>query len=149
MSNSSLIEKLDKATDKAVSIAISRGIPLTVAKKSTLIGNTIVQKNRKGFYDIKTLDNNIIFSDISVFDVAVIISQRYNSGEKSIIKRVLALEEKYFKYHSDMIYYLNSLRGAVKHNDKERIAILEDKFQVAEMLAKKIRDDISIFKRTK
>lgn len=149
MDKSALIEKLDRATDRAVSVAIVRGIPLPVAKKSSLIGSTLVEKNSKGMYNVSTFDGTIIFEDILVFDVAVIVAQRYNSGEMSTIKKVLALEEKYAKYHSDMVNYLHCLKLAKRRNDVERMAILEDKFQTSEIHAKSIRDSISIFKRTK
>lgn len=149
MSKSALLEKLDKATDRALSVALSRGYPLSVNKKSTLIGSTVIQKNKKGFYDICTVSGLTLYKDISVFDVAIIISQRYNSGELSVIKKVLWLEEQYTKHHSDMVHYLHSLKNAKKKNDFERMAILEDRFQVSEIQAKHFRDNISIFKRTK
>jgi len=149
MNKTLLIEKLDRATDKAVSVAIVRGIPLPVAKRSTLIGNILVEKNKKGFYNVTSFDGRILFEDILVFDVAVIVAQRYNDGEMSTIKKVLALEEKYAKHHADMVNYLHCLKSAKKQNDAERMAILEDKFQVSEIHAKSIRDSISIFKRTK
>jgi hypothetical protein len=145
----SLLDKLDKATDRAASFAINRGYPIRISKKSTLIGNTSVEKNAEGLYDVISPNNTVIYENISVFDVAVIIAQRYNSGETSTIKKVLALEEKYEKHHTDMIHYLNCLKGATKKHDRERMAILEDKFQTAEMLAKNARDGISIFKRIK
>jgi len=149
MDKTALIDKLDRATDKAVSVALVRGIPLTVSKKSTMIGTTLIRKNIKGFYDVLTLDGKVLYEDISVFDVAVIVAQRHNSGETGTIRKVLYLEQKYSKYRSDMLTYLHCLKGAKKKNDIERMAILEDKFQVSEMLAKNVRDHISIFKRTK
>lgn len=149
MTRESLIEKLDKATDKAVTVALVRGIPLPVSNKSTLIGNILVEKNIKGLYNVITLDGKELFKDIVVFDVAVIIAQRYNSGEMSTIKKVLMLEEKYAKYHADMVNYLHCLKAARKRHDYERMAILEDKFQSSEIYAKDIRDSISVFKRTK
>lgn len=149
MNSHPLILKLDRATDRAISIALSRGIPLRVAKKTALIGNIVVRKNKKTMYDIVTLDGNTLFQNIYVFDVAVIVAQRYNAGETSVIKKVLSLEEKYSKYHTDMIHYLHCLKLAKKRNDTERMAILEDKFQISETMAKNIKDIISIFKRTK
>lgn len=61
----------------------------------------------------------------------------------------MALEEKFSKHHTDMLHYLNCLKGAKKNRDLERMAILEDKFQVSEMLAKQARDSILNFKRLK
>lgn len=149
MDKSALIDKLDRATDRAVSVALVRGLPLNITKKSTMIGATIVEKNDNGFYDIRAMDGTILYENISVFDVAVIVAQRHNAGESSAIKKVLALEERYAKYHSDMLHYIHCLKGAKKKHDLERMAILEDKFQVSEMMAKSVRDHISIFKRTK
>ena len=149
MDRSVLIDKLDRATERAASMAISRGYPIRVSKKSTLIGNTFVEKNSDGFYDVILPNKDKLYKDISVFDVAVIIAQRYNSGETSIIKKILILEERYSKYHNDMLNYLSCLKGAKKKHDIERMAILEDKFQVAETLAKSARDSITNFKRIK
>jgi len=144
-----LLDKLDRATSRAASFAINRGFPIPMSKKTTLIGNTFVEKNTNGLYNIVSPDKTILYKDISIFDIAVIVAQRYNSGEPAAIKKVLALEERFAKYHTDMIHYLDCLKGAKKRHDIERMAILEDKFQVAEILAKKARDSISIFKRIK
>lgn len=144
-----LLEKLDVATDKAATIAVQRGLPLKLSNKSVMIGNTFVEKNDIGGYDVLGFNKTILFEDISVFDVAVIIAQRYNSNESGVIKQVLLLEEKFSKHHSDMVHYLHCIRSAKKKQDSERMAILEDKFQVAEQLAKNARDRISVFKRVK
>ena len=149
MNRSALLNKLDKATERAASFAISRGDPIRMSKKSTLIGNTFVEKNSNGLYDVILPNRTMLYKDISVFDVAVIIAQRYNSGEPAIIKKVLAQEEVYLKHHNDMLHYLNCLKSAKKRHDIERMAILEDKFQVAEILARNARNSISIFKRVK
>ncbi len=149
MDKTALIDKLDRATDRGVSVALVRGIPLTVSKKTTMIGTTLIRKNSSGYYDVLSLDGRSLYKDISVFDVAVIIAQKHNSGDTMIIKKVLFLEQKYSKHHSDMLAYLHCLKGAKKKNDIERMAILEDKFQLAEFAAKDLRDRISHFKRTK
>ena len=149
MNRSRLIDKLDKVTDKAAALAIKQGVPVKMSKKSTLIGNLFANQNSDGFYDVIVPVKGKVYENISVFDVAVIIAQRYNSGEMAVIKKVLALEERYSKHHTDMIHYLSCLKGAKKNRDIERMAILEDKFQVAEILAKSARDSISIFKRVK
>ena len=149
MSRLDLINKLDKATERAASLAISRGNPIRMSKKSTLVGNTFVEKNTNGFYDVVLPNKDRLYENISVFDIAVIIAQRHNSGEMSTIKRILSLEGRYAKYHNDMLHYLNCLKGAKKKHDIERMAILEDKFQIAEALAKSARDSISNFKRIK
>ena len=149
MDRHAAIDVLDKATDRAATFAIQRGHPISVSKKSVLIGNTVVEKNKNGHYDILSLDRHVLYSDISVFDVAVIIAQRYNDGEFSTIKKLIYLEDKFHKHHSDMTYYIHCYRGAKKKNDTERMYILEDKFQLSEMYAKAARDNISIFKRIK
>lgn len=146
---SEIVNRLDKATDVAISMTVTRGYPIRISKKATLLGNTSIEKNNNGLYDILLPDRTILYGDISVFDVAVIIAQRYNSGEYSVIKKVLSLEERFSKYHTDMIHYLYCLKGAKKRHDLERMAILEDKFQMAEISAKNIRNSISIFKRLK
>jgi hypothetical protein len=144
-----LLGELDRATDKAASYAIQRGFPIPITKKATLIGNLFIEKNSNNFYDVITFDRTVLFENISVFDVAVIVAQRYSSGDSTAIRQVLELEGKFSKYHTDMIYYLHCMKGAKKKQDSERLAILEDKFQMAEMLAKDTRDKITVFKRVK
>lgn len=144
-----LIKKLDKITDRAASSALSTGYLIPMTDKSVLVGNMLIEKNRHGLYNILSFDKRIVYEDILVFDVAVTIAQRHTSGEYGSVKQILYLEEKYSKYHTDMVHYLSCLKGAKKNKDYERMAILEDKFQVSESLAKKTRDQISIFKRIK
>jgi hypothetical protein len=149
MEKPELLEQLEQATDKAAVFAVQRGLPLQLSSKSVMIGNTFVEKNSKGGYDVLGFNKAVLFEDISVFDVAVIVAQRYNANENSVIRQVLSLEEKFSKHHSDMVHYLHCMKSAKKKQDSERMAILEDKFQVAEQLAKNARDRISVFKRVK
>ena len=147
--NTGLLDRLDKATDRAASMAIQRGFPIQISTKSVMIGSTIVEKNSRGTYNVVGLNKEVLFEDISVFDVAIIIAQRYNQHEFGVIKKVLFLENKFSKYHTDMKHYLHCMRSAKKKNDIERMAILEDKFQIAELQARDTRDRISIFKKVK
>ncbi len=143
-----MLNKLKDATDKAASLAIKRGLPIS-NKSGTWVGNTIIKKNRKGFYDILTLDKKELFTDIIVFDVATIISQRFTDGEFKTIEKILVLEHTYSKHHTDMIHYLHCIKAAKLRQDYDAMAILEDKFQVSEIRAKNTRDDIAVFKRLK
>ncbi len=149
MNRVELIEKLDKATDRAADLAIQRGMPISSNKSSMWVGSTLVKKNTNGFYDIFSLDKKVLFKDIAVFDIATIIAQRYSSGEFKTIETILVLENKYSKYHTDMLHYLHCMKGAKKRHDYDTMAILEDKFQITEIRAKNTRDNISIFKRVK
>jgi hypothetical protein len=149
MNRSDLLDRLDKVTDRAASFAIQRGMPIPMSKKSVIIGAAVIEKNDCGFYDVMSVDKDMLYENISVFDVAVIIAQRYNRRESGVIKQVLTLEEKFSKYHNDMIHYLHCMKTAKKAKDAERMAILEDKFQLAEQKAKDTRDSISIFKSVK
>ena len=149
MERATLLDKLDKATDRGAHLAISKCMPIRMSKKSTMIGNTFIEKNETGLYNIVTPNKTVIYENISIFDIAVIVAQRYNAGESATINRVLALEERFSKYRNDMEHYLSCLKGAKKRHDTERMAILEDKFQVAESSARSIRDDISIFKKVR
>ncbi len=148
MERPELLAKLDRATDRAATFALQRGMPIPVSKKSVLIGNVFIEKNKAG-YNVVSMGHKRLYENISVFDVAVIVAQRYNLGETAAIKQVLALEDRFSKYHTDMVHYLHCMKSAKKKNDNERFAILEDKFQVAELLAKSIRDRITSFKRVK
>lgn len=149
MDRPDLLEKLDKATDKAASFAIQRGMPIQMSKKSVMIGDALIEKNERGTYDVLSFDKSMLYENISVFDVAVIVAQRHNHRETGVIKQVLTLEERFSKYHNDMIHYLHCMKSAKKKQDVDRMAILEDKFQLAEQKAKDTRDSISVFKRVK
>ena len=149
MNKKRLLDKLDKATDRGTQLAISRGYPIQLSKTTTLVGNAYIEKNNKGLYNILSATKTMLYEDISIFDIAVVIAQRYTSNEPSIIKKILTFEESFIKYHTDMIHYLNCLKGARFKHDLERMAILEDKFQVAETFAKKARDSILNFKRVR
>jgi hypothetical protein len=144
-----LLEKLDKATDGAAAIAVSKGELRPAAQNLTLVGKTFIRKNKTGLYDVTTLGVEPLYTDISVFDVAIILAQRYSEGDFGQIKQILTLESRFSKYHIDMLHYLHCIRGAKRRQDFEQMAILEDKFQVAEILARHIRDRISIFKKAK
>lgn len=148
MDRSELLANLDKATDKAATLVLQRGLSVPVVKNSVLIGDVSIEKNSIG-YNVITRDRSRIYENITVFDVAVIVAQRYNTGEISIIRKVLFLEDRFSKYHMDMIHYLHCMKNAKKQNNHERMAILEDKFQLAEQLARDVRDKISSFKRVK
>jgi hypothetical protein len=149
MDRSKLIDNLDKATDKAASNAIESGFPIHNTTSSAWVGKTFIKKNRNGFYDIFSLDKKVLFKDITVFDVATIIAQRYTSGELRTVERVVKLESEYSTYRTNMMHYLHCIQGAKSRKDYDTMAILEDKFQMAEIRAKRIRNDIAIFKRLK
>ena len=148
MNKTKVLDTLDKVTDDTTIFAIQKGLPLILSKKSALIGNLLIEKNVNSFYDIYLPDKQILFENISSFDVAVIIAQRYNSGEHKIIHEVLELEEKFVKFHTDMVHYLHCMKSA-KKKDSDRLLILEDKFQIAELRARNVKDKIISFKRFK
>lgn len=143
------LEAFDDALNRATTIAIKNADPIKKNKNTTYVGTTIIEKNDNGFYDLKFLNHTPLFENLSSFEVAMIVAQRYNTSEHGVIKQVLALDEKYSKYHTDMIHYLHCFKAAKKKNDVEKMCILEDKFQVAEGLAKLTKDKIAFFKRIK
>ena len=144
-----VLEVFDDAISIAASISIKNAEPIKKSKTATYIGTTLVEKNSDGLYDVNAINNTISYKNISVFDVALIIAQRYSSGDFNTIKKVMILEHMYNKHHTDMIHYLHCFRTAKKRNDVERMCILEDKFQVAEAIAKKTKDKIASFKKLK
>jgi len=144
-----LLEELDTATNLAASIALKKGVPIPISKKSTLVGNLLIEKNKDGFFDIVNFNKKTLHKDISVFDVAMIIAQKYISSDLSAIKKVLYLESRFVKYHIDMTHYLHCMKSAKKKKDTERFAILQDKFQTAEMLAENVKNNLNIFKTIK
>lgn len=149
MTKELLLDKLNRATDRAATLAIGRSMPVTISKKGTIVGYLLVEKNKNGLYDVLSIDKRVIYSDVLVFDIAVILAQRHTDADFGTVKKILHLEETYSKYHNDMVHYLHCLKLAKKNHDIDRMAILEDKFQIAESKAKNIRDNITIFKRVK
>ncbi len=146
MKRSALIDTLDRATDKAASLAIERGLPIPGSNSKTWIGKACVKKNTLGYYDVMSLDQLVLFENIIVFDVATIVAQRYTRKEFRTIDKVLLLENKYSKHYNDMMHYLHCIKGAKTRKDYVTVSILEDKFQLAEQRAKIIKNDIAIFK---
>ncbi len=144
-----LLDKLNKATDKATKLAIQRGNPIPLSKDSSLVGKLCIEKTKDGYYDIVTIERKTLYNNLSGFDVAVIVAQRHNTGEFSIIGQVLILEQQFSKHHTDMIHYLNCMKLAQKKKDSDRIFILEDKFQTSELLAKIAKDKLAYFKRVR
>lgn len=149
MNRPELLEKLNRATDKAATLAIERGIPIPRQTTSAWVGKTLIKKNKFDFYDIYKLDNTLIYKDISTFDIATIIAQRYSDGQFSSIEKVLDLEKSYSKHRTDMLHYLHCMKAAKKRRDYDTLAILEDKFQLSEQRAKNTKHSISIYKRLK
>lgn len=145
----SMLRQLDKATDKAATIAIRQSMPIPSSTPGMWVGNTHITQNDNGFYNIYALDKKILFKDIIAFDIATIISQRYTGKEFKAIEKILVLETEYAKYHTDMMHYLHCLKGAKKRRDYDTMAILEDKFQIAEIRAKKTKNSITLYKRLK
>lgn len=148
MNRPELLEKLNRATDKAASLAIERGIPIPKQTTSAWVGKTLIKKNKSDFYDIYSLDNKLLYKDISTFDIATIISQRYSAGQFKAIENVLELENSYAKHRTDMMHYLHCMKAAKKRRDYDTLAILEDKFQLSEQRAKNTKSNIVIYKKT-
>lgn len=149
MNRAELLEKLNKATDKAASLAIQKGIPIPKQSNSTWVGKTLIKKNKLDFYDIYTLENSILYKDIITFDIATIIAQKFTDGQLHTIEGVLELEKTYAKHRTDMLHYLHCMKAAKKRRDYDTLAILEDKFQLSEQRAKNVRHEIYFYKRVK
>lgn len=141
-----LIKQLKDATDKAASFVIQRDV-LPSTRPGECIGNTIVRRNKNGFYDIFSLDNALLFENIIALDIATIIAQRYTSCEFSALKKVIDLETVYAKHRTDMLHYLHCMQAAKKRNDYTTLDILEDKFRIAETRATTARDSIVFYRR--
>lgn len=141
-----LIKQLKDATDKAASFVIQRDV-LPSTRPGECIGNTIVRRNKNGFYDIFSLDNALLFENIIALDIATIIAQRYTSCEFSALKKVIDLETVYAKHRTDMLHYLHCMQAAKRRNDFTTLAILEDKFRISEVRASRARDSIVFYRR--
>lgn len=144
-----LIKGLDVITDRVAEKVIKNVKQPVVTKKPIRIGKLLIERNLNGLFDISGSDKKLIYKDIFNFDIATIIAERHVMGERSILTEILGLEEKYSKHFLDMRYYLHCFKSMKKQNDIKRMAILEDKFQVSEFLAKQAKERILIFKRMK
>lgn len=149
MSHTVLLDKLTRVVDKAASYAIQHGYPISDNAGGTWVGNAIVRKNTLGLYNVLSLDKSVLYENISVFDVAITVAQRYSNGELGTVRKIIALEDKYSQYHTEMIHYLHCLKGAKRKKDYTLMAILEDKFQASEIKAKAIKDNLSFFRKTR
>lgn len=149
MERAALISQLDRATSKAMMLAIQRCSPIPINRNRVVVGNICVDKNKSGFYDILTPDRKHLYKDVYLYEIAIILAQRYAAGDTSAIRKVLALQDRFEKHHLDMLHYLQCMKSAKKKHDIERMAILEDKFQISESFAKDIREKMSLFKRVK
>lgn len=148
-SKQELVDILDRATERAVQIAVSKKMPLSITKKTTIIGSLFIHKNDQGFYDVCDMAKNVLYSNIIVYDVALILAQRYQDRDFSSITKILALEEKYAKHHTDMLFHLHNLKAAIRNHDYSKSLILEDKFKTSEAYAKSYKDQLFLFKRIK
>jgi len=144
-----MIDRLDKITDKAAVLSITRGTPTPLSKNITRVGTLLIKRNLDGIYDITTLTNDFLYRNISVFDVAITISQKHNQGNMHSIKQILYFQNRFEKFRIDMTHYLHCMKGAKQKGDIERLSILEDKFQIAEESAKNIRRRLLSFKSPK
>lgn len=147
MSRASIIDKLDKVTFKAAIFMRKNRYPVLISEETTALGRTLVKRNSLGLYDIIDAKQNKVFENIIVFGIAVIIAQKHDAGDVESVKKIILLEEKYTKHHTDMTHYLCCMRIAKAKKDFVRMAILEDKFRISEQKAKLIRDKISVFKK--
>lgn len=146
MTDGALVDKLNRATDKAVSVARQKCLPIHIDKNTTLIDDIVVAKTVTGLYSVRSC-SGIMYTDISSRDIAIIIAQRYKSKEMGVIRKIISLEKEYSKHKQDMMHYLNSLKKASKKNDDCRIAILEDRFYTSEYRAKLVKNKILVYKK--
>jgi hypothetical protein len=148
-SKQAILKKLDQATDRLVSDVIKQGLPLPISGKIVLVGNVYIRKNKDGTYDILRLNKTLIETNIYSYITALVLAQKYNIDDFSNIKKILYLDTRYSKYHSDVLNYTRCLRTARKNNDIERCSVLEDKIAEAELRAKSFLNQISIYKLSK
>ena len=145
MNRTELLQQLDSATDKAALLILQRGTSEVKPKNTVYIGDVSVVKNSTGLFDILK-NKTILYADITVYDVAVIVANRFNNNEFNAIKKILELESVFNKHHSDMLNYLHCYKGAKKKHDLVRMYILEDKFQISEQRAKLVKNSIARYK---
>jgi hypothetical protein len=149
MNRLEILDRLNKAANRAAVFAVERGSIKPMSKKQNVSENAFVEKSKNGFYNVLNSDEDVLYRDISMKAVAEVIAQYCSVNETKSLNRILFLESHFFKHHTDMIHYLNCIKLAKTRNDRERMYILEDKFQIAEIQARELRDEIASFKRVK
>jgi len=148
-SKQALLKKLDRATDRVVSVAVKQGVPLPISEKIILVGNVYIRKNRNSTHDILRLNKSLLETDIYSYNAAIIIAQKYNIDDYANIKKILYLDNRYSKYHTDVLNYTRCLSSAKKNNDFERCLVLEDKLAEADLQAKNLLNQITAYKLSK
>lgn len=142
-----LLSLFNIAVNRAVKSAVKEGQPLTMSKKDTYVGPLLVQKLINGTYSIyKTNANQPMYSDIHLYEAAVLISQHYERGAISCVREILKIDSDYAKYKTDMMHYIACYKHVKESKDIERMLVLEDKFCMAEELSKITRQRLSKFK---
>ena len=144
MNKTALLDKLERATNRAAFIAVDKCYPISIDRSTTRMGEITIRKNNNS-YDI-FLFEKLLFEGIFLFDVATIVAKKYINNDIGTIRKILALEEKFIKHSTDMAHYINCIKGAKKKNDLERVFILEDKFRLSEQMAKNVKDKIQILR---
>ena len=143
-----LLVSLDTAIRQAAAKAISKSEPIG-DKNSCIVGSLSVKKNDSGLFEVLNVNKEVLHTNISLYYVAVLVAQKFIAGHRTQIKEILELENSYQKFHNDMLHYLHCYKVAKTRNDTGRMSILEDKFQMSEQHAKKIKEKLDFYKRSK
>lgn len=142
MSKNRLLRKLETATDRAAALTVSKGYPVPCNSDKTFVGNTIVVKNSSNLYNIVSLTNQLLYTDIISKDVALVMARYISFNNTPVIDKIISLEKEYTKLHLEMLFYLNSHKKARQAGDYERMYILEDRISNMEYKAKTVRNRI-------
>lgn len=138
-----LLDRLSIAVDKAAKLVSQHTSTVNNKKTNITVGNVNVIKH-KDTYSIMS-NKTELYKDIPVVDVAIMIAQRHNNKEFKTVDKLLLLVNTFSRYYAEMLTYLHCMKIAKSRNDYIRMAILEDKFHMSEIRAKKTRNEIFIY----
>jgi hypothetical protein len=141
-----IISLLNVIVNKVAQTTIKEGCPMALSKKDTYVGSVLVQKLDDGTYTISKADKPIpIYSDIYLYESAILIARYYDRGSVSIIREILKVDKECAKHKTDMMHYIACYKQVKQTRDTERMLVLEDKFCMSEESLKITRSKLSRF----
>jgi hypothetical protein len=139
MSVSNRFEILVKGTYKRF---IDQGfVPPVKTKEGILVGNALITQD--GLYKNISVNDNIVFKDISLNCVAIKIA---NSLALNVLARDLKdlyeLDKKYNRLYVDSTFFLEGFHRANNKNNLDRAEILWIRYDDAKQRAEELREKI-------
>ena len=145
-----LLTMLSNAVNTATKAAMKGNRPMVISKRNTIVGPVSIDKIDTGTYTLRRATIiRPLYTNIVLYESAVLIAQAYNRGDRDMIKEILTLESQYVKYSTDMLHYLTCYRAVCARNEIDRMLVLEDKFNTADETVKSIKYKLGKLRNSK